>query len=71
MMTVKEDPELLTIEQAARLRGVGADSIRKLIRRGRLPFVNLYGRMLINRQDILAFEKNPPGPQKSATKKGK
>ncbi len=68
---MKENPELITIAEAARLRGVNADAVRKLIRRGRLPVVNLYGRILINRQDILAFEKQSPGPQKSAKKKDK
>ncbi len=70
-MALKEDERLITIAEAAQMRGVVDDSIRKLISRGRLRSVNLYGRVLVYREDILAFERRPPGPQKSAKKKGK
>lgn len=70
-MAAKETENLITIAEAARLRGVVADSIRKLIARGRLRSVTFYGRVLVYRDEILAFEKKSPGPQKRAKKKAK
>ncbi len=66
----KEDPDLITVAEAATIRGVMPNAIRKLIDRGRLRSVNIYGRVLVYRADVLAFERKPPGPQKSV-KKGK
>ncbi len=67
---MKENPELITLAEAARLRGVSADSVRKLIRRGRVRSVSVYGRVLVYRDEVLAFERKSPGPAKG-TKKGK
>ncbi len=71
MKRKKDDPELLTVSEAARLRGVGETAIRNLVYRGRLASVRLYGRVLFRREDIERFERERPGPKKATQKKGK
>ncbi len=66
----KKDDPLITVSEAARLRGVGETAIRNLVYRGRLAPVRLYGRILFNRADVERFETKRPGP-KPAPKKGK
>ncbi len=75
-MPKKEKRELITVAEAARIRGSTANAIRDLIRRGRLRSTNYYGRVLVYLDEVVKFEKRSPGPQKgakkkSATKKGK
>ncbi len=69
-MATKEDPNLITVAEAAHLRGVARTTIRSLVSRGRLRSVNLYGRVLVYRDEVMNFEKKSPGPAKG-TKKGK
>ncbi|MBA3439425.1 MAG: helix-turn-helix domain-containing protein [Pyrinomonadaceae bacterium] len=62
---------MITITEAARLRGVTAEAIRSLARRGRLRSVRKYEKLLVYRSDVLSFEKDKPGPRgprKSAKK---
>ena len=57
--------DLVSISDAARLRGVTPQSIDELITRGRLPAVEIAGRRLLNRSDVLNFKKDKPGPKKA------
>ncbi len=73
LIVKKEDPELLTVDEAARIRGVVPSAIRNLVYRGRLASVRLYGRMLLYRAEVEGFEMEKPGPKgtkKGTTKKG-
>ena len=71
----KKDPEGLngwiTLAQAAELRGVSHESMRKLVRRGRLNSRVMLGRILVKRSEVLAFKKEKPGPRgpRKSTKK--
>jgi excisionase family DNA binding protein len=56
--------DLITQTEAARLRGVSRAAIRALIQRGRLRSVEMFGRNLVYRSEVLAFEKETPGPKK-------
>ena len=63
--------DLVSISEAARLRGVTPQSIDELITRGRLPAVEIAGRRLLNRSDVLNFQKEKPGRKaENGTKKG-
>jgi excisionase family DNA binding protein len=48
---------LLTVQDAAREADLTEDAIRKAIQRGRLPIVEMYGRMLIAREAFEAYRK--------------
>jgi excisionase family DNA binding protein len=65
----KEDPTLITVSEAAKIRGVGETAIRNLISRGRLQSQRLYGRILLKRAEVERFELDRPGPKKGAKKK--
>lgn len=60
--------DLITQTEAAKLRGVTRAAIRALILRGRLQAVEMFGRNLVYRSEVLAFEKEKTGPKKKATK---
>jgi len=66
-MTKKQKAEnvqdLVSISEAARLRGVTPQAIDDLIARGRLSVVPVAGRRLLNRAEVLAFQKMKPGRQ--------
>lgn len=51
----KEEGEMLTVQEAAREAGISDAAIRSAILRGRLPFVQRYGRKLIRRADFDAY----------------
>jgi len=53
--------DLISISEAARLRGVTHGAIQNLIERGRLEAVTVAGRRLLRRGDVLSFEKQPAG----------
>lgn len=60
--------DLISIADAARLRGVTHGAIRDLIDRGRLSAVEVGGRRFVARADVEAFEPDKGG--RPATKKG-
>ena len=62
-LTPAELADLITIQQAADLRKVKRASIYELIYRGRLEAIDIAGRKFVRRSDILAFEKERPGPK--------
>lgn len=54
---------LLTVTEAAKLRGVSRVAIHELISRGRLKAVDIGGRKFIMRSELEAFERQKPGPK--------
>lgn len=58
--------DLITIAEAARLRGVSRSAISELVRRGRLRSVEMFGRVLIYRSEVEGFQKQKPGPKTEA-----
>ncbi len=62
---------LVTSSEAARLKGVSRAAINYLIRAGRIKPVRLFGRVLVNRDEVLKYKHAKSGrPSKqSDTKK--
>ena len=60
--------DLISIAEAARLRGVTHGAIRNLIDRGRLSSVEIAGRRLVARSEVEAFEPEKGG--RPSSKKG-
>ena len=53
--------DMITVSEAARLRNVGDEAIRKLIARGRLRSREFFGKRLVYRSEVMAFKKEKPG----------
>jgi excisionase family DNA binding protein len=72
-MKKEELLDLITTTKAAELRGVSQQAITDLIRRGRLHVVEIAGKRLLRRSEVLAFKKEkggrPPTKKKASTKK--
>lgn len=59
---VKIDPdELLTVTQAAEVRGTTRQAINYLIRNDKLPSVEIAGKRFVRRQDLDLFEPDKGG----------
>ena len=56
--------DLITMTEAAKLRGVSRAAIHELVQRGRLRSEQMFGRVLLYRSEVEAFEKSKPGPKK-------
>lgn len=59
--------ELMTVSEAAKARSVSRQAIHALIERGRLRSVSMFGRVLLYRNEVEAFEKETPGPKKQTS----
>jgi excisionase family DNA binding protein len=60
--------ELISVPEAAEMRGVSTQSIHELIKRGRLNTIEVAGRRLLLRKEVEAFEPLPVGrPRKDST----
>ena len=72
-MVKNNEGELITQADAAALRATTPQAINELVRRGRLRSVEKYGRQLVYRSEVLAFEPKTHKAKatKSAGKKGK
>lgn len=72
-MKKEELLDLITTTKAAELRGVTQQAITDLIRRGRLQTVEIAGKRLLRRSEVLAFKKEKGGrpSTKRAAKKTK
>jgi len=57
------DDDLITVNEAARLRGVHPEVIRNYIKRGRLPSVRKFEKRLVWRADVIALVRQKPGPK--------
>ncbi len=64
---VEDISGLITVTEAAQLRGVSRAAIHELIQRGRLRSEKMFGRVLLYRSEVEAFEKEKPGPKKEGT----
>lgn len=53
--------ELMTVTDAANLRGVSRAAMHELVQRGRLRSEKMFGRVLVYRSDVEAFEREKPG----------
>jgi excisionase family DNA binding protein len=62
--------ELMTIAEAAQLRGVTVAAIGELVRRGRLNSVERFGRKLVFRSEVEGFVRERKGWPKGKTRKG-
>ena len=60
--------EWISQAQAAKLRGVTRQAISKLVRQGRLRTLEVAGRILVFRKDVVVFQKLPVGRPKKAAK---
>jgi excisionase family DNA binding protein len=53
--------DLISQAEAARLRGVTRAAIQDLVRRGRIRSINVGGRSLVYRSEIVNYEQGEPG----------
>jgi excisionase family DNA binding protein len=69
--TAKTDiADLISISEAARLRGVSHAAIQDLLMRGKLSAVEVAGRRLLSRAEVASFQPEPVGsPGKHATER--
>jgi len=51
--------ELLTVTQAARLKGITRQWLTRLIKAGRLPAVQIAGRSFVRQQDVINYKAAP------------
>ncbi len=56
--------DLIPVSEAAEIRGVNRKSIHELIHRGRLHSVNLWGRTMVFKSEVISFVKQKTGPKK-------
>lgn len=69
---VKEFLDLITLGEAAKLRGVTRAAISYLISKGRIESKTLFGRVLVNRNDVINYKPLPAGrPPSKQQPKGK
>jgi hypothetical protein len=70
-MKKKEAPaDLITLAEAAELRGYSDSSaINQLIRRGHINRYEMYGKPLVSRSEVLAYQQGKPGPVPESSKK--
>lgn len=62
------DPsDWVTQAEAARLRNVSRQAIARLVGNGRLRTLDIGGRALVNRSDVLAFEPHRAGRPKGVS----
>jgi hypothetical protein len=62
--------DLITQAEAARIRGVTSASIAELVTRGRLRHVQMFGKRLVFRSEVEAFEREHKGWPKGKPRKG-
>ena len=70
-MKQKDLDDLITQAEAARLRGVTPVAIVDLIRRGRLRTVEIAGRRLVRRSEVLNFKEKSAGRPRIRPMRGK
>lgn len=68
LKTAIDPAEWISQAEASRLRGVSRQAIAKHVSNGRLRTLEVGGRALVSRADVLAFEPNPAGRPKGATR---
>jgi excisionase family DNA binding protein len=64
--------DLISISEAARLRGVAHATIQDLIGRGKLAAVDVGGRRFLSREEVKSYQPGVPGrPPKNSVKKAR
>jgi excisionase family DNA binding protein len=72
-----DSDDMITQAEAARIRGVGHEAIRNLVRRGRFKVFKVGGKIFLSRKEVEAFKpraggrprkKKPSKPRKRPTK---
>lgn len=58
------DPQLLTVEEVARILRIGRDLAYQLAREGKIPVLRLGRRMVIPRQTLMRWIETEANPQK-------
>jgi hypothetical protein len=53
----------ITQLEAAELRGVAVQVVNNWVRRGRIRAKERYGKVLVSRSGVLAYEPQKPGPK--------
>ncbi len=56
IQTSNEADDLLTVQQVAKMLNITEGAIRTALSENRLPFTEKYGRKLIARADVLAYQ---------------
>lgn len=70
-MKREEIADLISIAQAAKIRGVTIEAISDLIRRGRLTVVEIADKRFLKRSEVESFRPSKGGrPKAAGTKKG-
>jgi predicted DNA-binding transcriptional regulator AlpA len=59
---MEEREDLITVPEAARLRGVTESAMYALIKRGRLKAQEKYGVLLLSKAEVEGFVPEKPGP---------
>ena len=55
--------KLITVKEAADIRGCSRSAIMQLISRKRLPVVRILGKPFVYKADVMGFEKKKSGPK--------
>lgn len=58
--------EWVSQSEAARIRGTSRQAIARLVERGRLTTVEVGGRKLVKRSEVMAFDPLPRGRRRKA-----
>ena len=58
--------DLVTLTEAPKMRGVSRQAIHSLVERGRLRSEKMFGRVLLYRSEVEAFERDRPGRKTGA-----
>jgi excisionase family DNA binding protein len=53
--------DLISQAEAARIRGVGHEAIRHLIKKGRLKTVTIGGKTFLSRKEVQSYKPSPGG----------
>jgi len=62
--------DLISLSEAARIRGVTRQAIDDLVKRGRLPVVEIAGKRFVRKQDVDAYQPELGGrPRQNEEKK--
>ena len=62
--------DLITLQEAALIRGRTTAALSELVRRGRLRSYEMFGRKLVSRREVEAFEDSRGWPKGKTRKNG-
>lgn len=62
--------DLITLQEAAEIRGRTTAALSELVRRGRLRSYEMFGRKLVSRREVKAFEDSRGWPKGKTRKDG-